>query len=125
MIRVLIAHDRRETLQRLVEAIGGVSTAQVVGQAHDTFSAMKLAIELQPTVVIAHAFLPQLSAFGLARLLQANVPKAQLIAVARRCHPAMGEVLAMRGSMLLNDDAFDRLPDILRRLPDGERASSP
>ncbi len=82
-IRVLIADDHRlfsEALEAILTADGRV---EVVGHAADGAEAVKLALELEPDVVLMDISMPVMDGFQATRQIRKQQPQA-----ASSCSPA-------------------------------------
>ncbi len=80
-IRVLIVDDIagvRQELHTLLELSGQV---QVVGEAADGAGAVRLAVELQPDVVLMDLEMPVLDGYAAARLMKEALPNCRVIAL--------------------------------------------
>src|SRR2546421_4489530 len=78
-IRVLLADDHtviREGLRALLESAPEI---EVVGEADTGHAAVKLALELQPDVVVMDVAMPQLNGVEATRQIVKNAPKCKVL----------------------------------------------
>jgi DNA-binding NarL/FixJ family response regulator len=78
-IRVLIADDHRlfsEALEAILTADGRV---EVVGHAADGAEAVKLALELEPDVVVMDISMPVMDGFQATRQIRKQQPQASIL----------------------------------------------
>jgi DNA-binding NarL/FixJ family response regulator len=82
-IRVLIADDHRlfsEALEAILTADGRV---EVVGHAADGAEAVKLALELEPDVVVMDISMPVMDGFQATRQIRKQQPQASICSPVR------------------------------------------
>lgn len=81
MIRILLADDQpaiRSSLEAVMEVYDDL---QLVGEAADGESAVKLCGEVQPDVVVMDMRLPQMNGIAATRLIRQNHPYTQVLAL--------------------------------------------
>lgn len=115
-IRILIADDRtivRQGLTALVEKEDGM---QVVGQAADGRTALRLASKLSPDVVIMDVTMPDLNGIDAARQITAHNPRVKVLALSVHSDRRfIAEMLTAGASgYVLKDCAFDELVRAIR-----------
>jgi DNA-binding NarL/FixJ family response regulator len=79
MIRVLLADDHPLVRQGLRAVLDTVADMEVAGEAGDGRQAVRLAVELQPDVVIMDLQLPGLHGIEATRQIQSQVPHAAVL----------------------------------------------
>jgi DNA-binding NarL/FixJ family response regulator len=122
-IRVLIAEDHamvRSGLRMLLEDEPGV---EVVGEAADGAQALKLALALLPTVVLADISMPPPDGIELARLLCGLAPSVKTIMVTMHQDEEMVQDAWAAGAagFVVKQSGPDELVGAIRRVAAGER----
>jgi two-component system, NarL family, response regulator NreC len=107
---ILIADDHRllrEGLRALLEREG----FQVVGEAENGRSAVKLAKQLQPDVVITDIGMPDLNGVDATRQIRAEAPRSKVLALSMHTESrfVLGILDAGASGYLLKDSAFEEL----------------
>jgi len=95
--RVLIVDDHksfRSCARVLLESEG----YDVVGEAADGVSAVALAAELEPTVVLLDIQLPDLDGFAVAERMLAKDPRLQIVLVSTRDRSSYGPLIEQSGA---------------------------
>jgi DNA-binding NarL/FixJ family response regulator len=110
-IRVLLADDHqlfREGVRSLLEKAPGV---EVVGEAADGRTALGLARETAPDVVIMDISMPDLNGFEATRKLKAMLPQTRVIALSAFSYRRFVKQMLEAGAQgyLVKDCAFDEL----------------
>ena len=78
-ISILIADDHAILRSALAQAIGGLNTIDVVGQAGDGRDAVQLATELRPTVVLMDLLMPTLDGIEATRRVRQECPETRVL----------------------------------------------
>ena len=115
-IRVLLADDHqlfREGVRSLLEKAPGV---EVVGEAADGRTALGLARETAPDVVIMDISMPDLNGFEATRKLKAMLPQTRVIALSAFSYRRFVKQMLEAGAQgyLVKDCAFDELVRAVR-----------
>jgi DNA-binding NarL/FixJ family response regulator len=110
-LRVLLADDHRiirEGLRSLIEKHPGL---EVVGEAENGRTAIKLAQELAPHIVILDVAMPDLNGIEAARQITRMVPGIKIIALSMHADKRFisGMLRAGASGYLLKDCAFEEL----------------
>lgn len=95
--RVLIVDDHasfRSCTRALLESEG----FDVVGEAADGESAVAVAAELQPEVVLLDIQLPDINGFAVAEKLLASNPELQIVLVSSRDRSSYGPLIEQSGA---------------------------
>jgi DNA-binding NarL/FixJ family response regulator len=126
-IRVLLADDHeliRGGLRGLLQATGDI---EVVGEAADGATAVALARELDPDVVVMDVRMPEMDGIEATALLQdAPLPPRVLILTTFDLDEyAFGALRAGAAAFLLKDAASDGLPQAVRDVAGGETLVAP
>ena len=115
-LRVLVVDDHasfRSCAQRLLESEG----FDIVGEAADGGSAVALAAELRPDLVLLDVQLPDLDGFAVTERLLAADPRLQVVLVSSRDHSSYGPLVqkcGARGFLTKADLSADGLARLLR-----------
>lgn len=80
-LRVLLVDDHPIVLAGMKALIGSDSQLDVIGEAKDGRTAIKLATELSPDIAIFDISMPSMSGIDLAKQLRAKCPVCKLIAL--------------------------------------------
>ena len=107
---ILIADDHRllrEGLRALLERDG----FQVIAEADDGRSAVKLAKQLQPDIVITDIAMPDLNGVEATRQICAEAPRSKVLALSMHTESrfVLGILEAGASGYLLKDSAFEEL----------------
>ena len=82
-VRVLIVDDH-PPFRALAKELLELAAFRVVGEAGDAASALQLAAELQPDLVLLDIGLPDVDGFEVARLLAALIPPPKVVLISSR-----------------------------------------
>jgi len=121
MIRILIADDHKIIVDGLRSLLENNSAFKVIGQASDGLSAVRLAAEIAPDLVIMDISLPGLNGIDATRrILEAN-PRTKVIALSmHKDGRYIAEALKSGASgYLLKESAFDELTAAIRTVMKG------
>jgi DNA-binding NarL/FixJ family response regulator len=115
-IKILIADDHkmvREGLKTLLDKQVGM---KVVGEASNGIQAVRLALELNPEVVIMDITMPDLNGIEATRRINAKKPGIKVIALSMHSDRRFMEEVLKNGASgyLLKDSAFDELAVAIR-----------
>jgi DNA-binding NarL/FixJ family response regulator len=75
-IRILVADDHRLVVAGLKALVRDEPTIEVVGEAADGASALRLANELKPDVIVLDLSMPGMNGIRVAQALRAQLPVA-------------------------------------------------
>ena len=78
-IRILVADDHHLVLAGLKALVRDDPTLQVVGEAADSPSALRLAGELKPDVIVLDLSMPGMNGVRVAQSLRAQVPRCHIL----------------------------------------------
>jgi len=121
-IRVLLADDHqivREGLHSLLEAEGDI---KVVGEAREGRTAVRMAAELRPDVVIMDIGMPDLNGMEATRQIVEAAAGARVIALSMHADRRLIEGMFKAGAAgyLLKDAAFEELVRAVRTVVSGQ-----
>jgi DNA-binding NarL/FixJ family response regulator len=110
-IRVLIVDDHdlmRESLRSFLESRPGV---EVIGEAANGLSAVQLAREKKPAVVVMDLMMPEMDGIEATRQITAELPQIKVIAFSMQCNESSRETLRQAGAscFVSKDSAFEEL----------------
>jgi DNA-binding NarL/FixJ family response regulator len=110
-IKILIADDHKIVRDGLRALLENELNMTVLGEAENGRTAVELAKELQPDVVIMDISMPDLNGIEATRQIRESVPRAKVIALSMHTDRRfVAEVLKMGASgYLLKDCAFEEL----------------
>ena len=120
-IRILIVDDHPVVLAGLNALIGADPDFLIVGEARDGRTALRMALELAPDVVVLDISLPEIHGIELVAALRAELPQVHLLILT--VHEAIVYVrqLLERGvdGYLLKRSAADELPRAIHAVATG------
>ena len=116
MIRVLLADDHKILRQGLVRLLENEPDIEVIAEASDGQSAVELAIEMQPDVVVMDVSMPHCNGIDATRGLIAEAPHARVIALSMYEGEGWAAKLREAGAAayLRKDAAIDHLVSTIR-----------
>jgi two-component system, NarL family, response regulator NreC len=126
-IRILLADDHRimrEGLRAMLDSLPGTS---VVGEANNGRTAVKLAAELKPDIVVMDITMPDLNGIEATRQLAADCPGVKVIALSIHSDRRFisGMFRAGAAGYLLKDCAFEELNGAIQAVASGHTYVSP
>lgn len=116
MIRVLLADDHKILRQGLARLLESEPDIEVVGEAEDGQTAVEMAIETQPDVVVMDVSMPHCNGIDATRGMTAEVPHARVIALSMYEGEGWASKLRAAGAAayLPKDAAIDHLVSTIR-----------
>jgi DNA-binding NarL/FixJ family response regulator len=126
-IRILLADDHRLMCAGLHSLLDKEGDLEVVGEAFDGRTAVQLAEELTPHVVVLDVAMPDLNGIEATRQILKHAPDSRVLALSmhsdRRYVSEM--LLAGASGYLLKDCALEELAQAIRIVHSGQRYLSP
>jgi DNA-binding NarL/FixJ family response regulator len=126
-LTVLLADDHPIVRQGLRAVLGTEPDIELVGEASDGTSAVKLTVQLKPAVVVLDLMLPGTSGLEVARQLRKRLPDVRIVILSMHSDPAY-----VREAMRAGVDAYvakeaggDELIQAVRAAAEGRRYLSP
>jgi len=120
-IRILLADDHTIVLQGLSRFLQEQEGMDVVGQAKDGPTAVTLARELKPDVVIMDVSMPGLNGIEATRQIRGENPDVRIIGLSMHAAKRYVQEMCKAGARgyLLKDCDFDELTGAIQRVADG------
>jgi two-component system response regulator NreC len=126
-IRILLADDHAVLRHGLSKALQAESDMEVIGLAADGLTAVDLAAELSPDVIIMDIGMPGLNGIEATRQIAKRSPSVRIIALSM--HSAKKFILEMfkagAAGYLLKDCEYDELANAVRTVASGKTYISP
>jgi two-component system, NarL family, response regulator NreC len=121
-IRILLADDHVVLRHGLSKSLQTEKDIEIVGQANDGHTAVKLCQELSPDVVIMDISMPDLNGIEATRQIVKLMPKSKIIGLSM--HSTKKFVMEMfkagASGYLLKDCEFDELVNAIRTVAEGK-----
>jgi len=119
-IRILLAdnHQRmRESMRALIERQAGM---EVVGEAHNGQSALRLAGSFKPNVVVMDTNMPDLNSIDAARQMISDAPGIKILSLSMHSNRQFVDEMIKAGACgyLLKDHAFEELVRAIQTVAD-------
>ena len=114
--KILLADDHQIVREGLKSLLNSHDDMEVVGEARDGRSAVQMAKDLAPDVVIMDVGMPHLNGIEATRQITSREPEAKVVALSMHADRRfMGEMLkAGAKGYLLKDGAFEELATAIR-----------
>jgi DNA-binding NarL/FixJ family response regulator len=121
IVRILLADDHTIILDGLCSLLDKDPDFKVVGRASDGMSAVRLAAELSPDVIIMDVSMPGLNGIDATRRILAADPKAKVIALSMHNDGRYISEALKSGALgyLLKESAFEELIAAVRTVMKG------
>ena len=119
-IRILLADDHasmRKSLHALIDSDPGM---KVVAEAHDGQSALQLAGDFKPDVVVMDTNMPDVKGIDAVRCITDSAPGAKLLVLSMYSNPEFVDGMLKAGACgyLLKDHAFEELVRAIQTVAD-------
>jgi DNA-binding NarL/FixJ family response regulator len=115
-ITILLADDHQVVRQGLKSLLDRYPDLKVVGEAADGRTAVRLAKELSPDVVVMDIGMPDLNGIEATRQLAAGQPVTKIVALSMHADRRFASEMLKAGAKayLVKDGAFEELADAIR-----------
>ena len=126
-IRIILADDHKITRDGLKALLENQKNMTVVGEAENGRKAVRLAMELQPDVVVMDINMPELNGIEATRQIKAELPEAKIIALSMYSDKryVVGMLKAGVSGYLLKNCAFDELVSAISAVVKNQNYMSP
>lgn len=127
MMRILIVDDHVGTRESLVRTFREASEMQVIAEAADGVSAVQLASELKPDVVVMDVEMPRLDGIGATRRIVAEHPDMRVIGLSTHNSDVCVKAMLAAGACayVLKDEMFPDLIEAVEAAAEGKTYLSP
>jgi two-component system invasion response regulator UvrY len=121
-MRVLIADDHAVVRRSLTQVLASEPDLEVVGEASDGSSAVRLTKELQPDIVIMDVVMPQLNGIEATRQIVHDCPRVRVIGLSVHASRLYAAKMFQAGACayVLKDGDIDELLYAMQAAADGE-----
>lgn len=125
--KILLADDHKITRQGLRSLLEDQPDMEVIAEADQGRTAVSLAAELRPNVVIMDVTMPDLNGIEATKQILAHSPNIKIIALSMHSDTLFISEMLKSGASgyLLKDCAFDELADAIRSVVAGKMYLSP
>jgi len=126
-IRIILADDHKITRDGLKALLENQKNMTVIGEAENGRKAVRLALELQPDVIVMDINMPELNGIEATRQIKAELPEAKIIALSMYSDKryVVGMLKAGVSGYLLKNCAFDELVAAISAVMNNQNYMSP
>jgi DNA-binding NarL/FixJ family response regulator len=116
MIKIVLADDHKILREGICSLVKGFPDMEVIGEAADGRTVLKLVKDLSPDIVIMDISMPDLNGIDATRRITAEHPKVKVIALSMHYDKQFVSEIFKAGASgyLLKDCAFDELEHAIR-----------
>jgi len=121
MIKLLLVDDHPVVLRGLKSFLSTTGDIHVVGEAKDGETAVRLAVECQPDVVLMDVSMPGMNGIMAAKKIKVLVPRVKVLMLTMYDSPeyAKQAVKAKVNGYVLKDSTPDELVEAIKKVNDG------
>lgn len=125
--KILLVDDHKILRDGICSLVKGYDDMEVVGEAADGRTAIRLVQELSPDVVIMDISMPDLNGIDATRRIIADYPNVKIIALSMHYDKQFVSEIFKAGASgyLIKDSAFDELEHAVRIVMDGKTYINP
>lgn len=115
-IRILLVDDHKILREGISSLVKGYDDMEVIGEAADGRTALRLVQELSPDIVIMDISMPDLNGIDATRKITADYPDVKVIALSMHYDKQFISEIFKAGAAgyLIKDSAFDELEHAIR-----------
>ena len=126
-IRILLADDHTILRHGLSQSIGQQGDMEIIGQASDGLTAIRLNRELRPDLIIMDIRMPDMNGIEAAREILRDHPEVRIIALSMHSSKRFVTEMFKAGACgyLLKDCDFEELAGAIRTVMEGKTYLSP
>lgn len=126
-IKVLMVDDHKIVRQGLCSLLKNEAGVEVIGETGDGRTAIKLARDLKPDVIIMDVNMPGMDGIDTTRRIVNDVPGVNIVALSMHSKKSFIVEMLRAGASgyVLKDRAFDELVRAIRAVMDGRRYLCP
>lgn len=126
-LRVLLADDHRIVREGIRKLVENCRDIEVVGEAEDGFSAIKLAEELSPDIIVMDISMPNLNGLDAIRLILEKLPGVRIIVLSMHADRRFVAEALKAGAMgyLVKSNAFEQMLKAIAAVVAGHTYLSP
>jgi two-component system response regulator NreC len=126
-IQILLADDHKITRDGLKALLESQKNMTVIGEAENGRKAVRLALDLQPDVIVMDINMPELNGIEATRQIKADLPKVKIIALSMYSDKryVVGMLKAGVSGYLLKNCAFDELVSAISAVVNNQNYMSP
>jgi DNA-binding NarL/FixJ family response regulator len=126
-LRILLADDHKVMREGLRMVVNRESSLEVVGEADNGVTAVALALELRPDVVVMDVSMPELNGLKAMEALKRLVPEARVLILTRHTDSSYVQQLLQSGAngYVLKQSASDELVRAIQRVAAGQTYLDP
>jgi two-component system response regulator NreC len=126
-IRILLADDHEILRHGLSRSFQQTEDIEVIGQAKDGHTAVELARELSPTIIVMDIGMPDLNGVEATRQITKESPRVKIIGLSMHSSNKYVREMFKAGASgyLLKDCPFDELTKAIRTVAEGKAYVSP
>jgi two-component system NarL family response regulator len=127
LVRVLVVDDHALFRHGLLQVLATAPDIEVVGEARDALSAIELAAEWLPDLVLIDVRMPGMNGIEAARRIRAGQPAVRILMLteSEEEDDLYGAVRAGATGYLLKEVAIDEIADAIRAVASGQALVSP
>ncbi|MBI4682894.1 MAG: response regulator transcription factor [Nitrospirae bacterium] len=125
--KILLVDDHKILRDGICSLVKGYDDMEVVGEAADGRTAIRLVQQLSPDVVIMDISMPDLNGIDATRKIITDYPKVKIIALSMHYDKQFISEIFKAGASgyLIKDSAFDELEHAIRIVMDGKTYINP
>jgi two-component system NarL family response regulator len=116
-LRILVVDDFGPFRDSLCQFFGSFDTLTVVGEATDGQSAIEMAFDLVPQVIIMDVKMPHLSGIEATRCIKKALPLIHIIGISSQDDSVIQEAMkAVGSSAFVTKECAHTLPDVIAKI---------